>query len=83
VAGDFTVLHKMEKQFDLAAFEVVDGALDDFLRAGDFLTCGDPVGWIRKSNVLLDACVDAGMDYEHDDHVGWATAYVVDALVSA
>lgn len=67
----------------LSKFEAVDGALDAFLRAGDFMTCDDPRAWIRKSNVLLDACVDAGMDYDHDDHSGWAAEYVVGALVSA
>ena len=67
----------------LAAFEAVDGALDNFLRAGDFMTCADPRAWVRKSNVLLDKCVDAGMDYDHVDHVVWASRFVTDAMVAA
>lgn len=73
----------MATSFSLPHFEAVDGALDALLRAGDFMSCSDPRGWIRKSNILLDKCVDAGMDYEHDDHVGWAAEYVANALVSA
>lgn len=66
-----------------AKFEAVDGALDALLRVGDFMTCADPRSWIRKSNILLDACIDAGMAYDHDDHVAWAAEFVTDALVSA
>jgi hypothetical protein len=69
--------------FNLSTFETVDGALDAFFRAGDFMTCADPRNWVRKSNELFDACLDAGMHYEHDDHVAWASEYVVNALVSA
>lgn len=34
-------------------------------------------------SALLDACVDAGMEYANDDHAGWAAEYVANALVSA
>lgn len=68
--------------FNLSKFEAVDGALDALLRAGDFLTCADPRGYICKSNVLLDACVNAGMSYDHDDHVAWATEFVTKELLS-
>lgn len=67
----------------LAAFEAVDGALDALLRAGDFMTCADPRAWIRKSNILFDACVDAGMPHDEADHSAWAAEFVANALVSA
>lgn len=67
---------------NLSKFEAVDGALDAFLRAGDFMTCADPRGYIRKSNILLDACIDAGMAYDHDDHVAWAAEFVAKELLS-
>lgn len=69
--------------FSLSHFEAVDGALDALLRAGDFLTCADPRVWIRKSNILLDVCTDAGMDYDTDDHAAWAAEYVANALCAA
>lgn len=67
----------------LTHFEAVDGALDAFLRAGDFEACADPRAWIRKSNRLLDACVDAGMSYDYGNHEAWAAKFVADALVSS
>jgi hypothetical protein len=73
----------IEKPFSLSAFEAVDGALSALLYAGDFMESADPRSWIRKSNILLDACVDAGMDYDTDDHAAWAAEYVCNALVSA
>jgi hypothetical protein len=67
----------------LQHFEKIDGLLGSLLRMGDFETCADPRGYIRTSNQLLDACVDAGMAYDHDDHVAWATEAVIRSLVSA
>lgn len=51
----------------LSQFEAIDGHLSTLLRAGPFETCGDPVGYIRTSNRLLDACYDAmGMAWVDD-----------------
>ena len=68
---------------NLATFERVDGALDSLLRAGDFMTCADPRAWVRKSSALLDACLDAGMDYDTAEPTQWAVQYVTSALVTA
>jgi hypothetical protein len=73
----------MAQNFSLARFEAVDGAYDALIRHGDFETTPDPRGYIRKSNVLLDACVDAGMAYDHFDHHAWAADFICNALVSA
>jgi hypothetical protein len=67
----------------LQHFEKIDGLLSRLQYAGEFETCADPRGYIRTSNELLDACVDAGMSYDHDDHVAWATEAVIRSLVSA
>jgi hypothetical protein len=69
--------------FSLSTFERIDGLRDRLARMGDFLTCADPRGYIHASNRLFDACVDAGMAPDEDDHEEWANAYVVNALVSA
>jgi hypothetical protein len=69
--------------FSLRTFEAVDGAYDALIRAGDFMTCDDPRAWIRKSTILLDACIDAGMSHEHPDHTQWAAEFICNALVSA
>ena len=69
--------------FDLRAFEVVDGAHDALIRSGDFMTCADPRAWIRKSNILFDACIDAGMSHDEPDHEAWAAEFICNALVSA
>ena len=59
----------------LSQFEVIDGFMADLLRAGPFETCADPRGYIRTSNILFDACVDA---------IGYAaTNGYVDALECA
>ena len=65
----------------LSQFETLDGAYDALLRAGDFMTCADPRGYIRKSNILLDACIDAGMSRDEADHVAWAGERVTRALL--
>lgn len=47
----------------LQQFEQIDGLYASILRMGDFETCADPRGYIRTSNRLLDACIDAiGLD---------------------
>lgn len=43
----------------LVQFERIDGLLSALLRMGSFETCADPREYIRTSNRLLDACVDA------------------------
>lgn len=62
-------------EITLVQFEQIDSLMVELLRAGDFETCADPRGYIRTSNRLLDACIDA---------VGYAeaTSYV-DALECA
>lgn len=51
----------------LSQFEQIDGLMAALLRMGEFETCADPRGYIRTSNVLLDACIDAfGLEYVND-----------------
>jgi hypothetical protein len=56
----------MSQSITLAAFEAIDSLLSQQLRAGDFETCADPREYIRNSNRLLDACIDA-MGYAYVD----------------
>ena len=67
----------------LSQFEKIDGLYSSLARMGEFETCADPREFIRTSNRLFDACVDAGMPFETDDHVLWAGEAVFAALVSA
>jgi len=60
--------------------EQVIEAHQALLYCGDFMTCADPRGYIRKSNVLLDACIDAGMSHDEPSHEDWAAEYVTRAL---
>lgn len=54
----------MVHTLSLSTFEAIDSMLSLQLRAGDFATCADPRGYIRTSNRLLDACIDAmGVTY--------------------
>lgn len=57
----------LEARITLAEFEAIDSLLSQQLRAGQFETCADPVGYVRTSNRLLDACIDA-MGYNFVDH---------------
>jgi len=51
----------------LQQFEQIDSLLSIQLRAGEFMNCADPRGYIKTSNRLLDACIDAvGYDYAND-----------------
>jgi hypothetical protein len=43
----------------LHQFETIDGLFGQLAAFGDFETCADPRGYIRTSNRLLDACIDA------------------------
>ena len=49
----------MSQSITLAEFEAIDTMLSQQLRAGDFETCADPREYIRTSNRLLGACIDA------------------------
>lgn len=46
-------------QITLAHFESIDALMGELLRAGEFEACADPRGYIRISNRLFDACIDA------------------------
>jgi hypothetical protein len=46
-------------QISLIEFEKIDGLMASLLRMGPFETCSDPREYIRTSNRLLDACIDA------------------------
>jgi len=43
----------------LYQFEQIDGLLSSLLRMGEFEACADPRAYIRTSNRLFDAVVDA------------------------
>lgn len=66
-----------------AALEVLNSEYSSLIALGDFMDCADPRGYVLQSNVLLDACLDAGMSYDEPDHVAWAgervTAWLLDA----
>lgn len=47
----------------LHQFEKIDGLMASLLRMGEFETCADPRGYIRTSNMLGDAIIDA-LGYE-------------------
>lgn len=67
----------------LRHFEKIDGLRSSLGYMGDFMTCADPRGYIRLSNRLFDACLDAGMSRDEPCHETWATAAVLKTLVSA
>lgn len=76
----------MTHTITLAEFEAIDAMLSAQLRAGDFATCADPRGYIRNSNRLLDACIDAmgaayADAYPSAEHC--AAAIVTEALLSS
>lgn len=52
----------------LQQFEAIDGLLSSLLRMGQFEACADPRAYIRTSNALFDAVVDA-MGYD------WANSF--------
>jgi hypothetical protein len=70
----------------LYQFECIDGLLSKQLRAGLFETCDDPHQYIKNSNRLFDACIDA-MGFVYMDQFAsaedCAAAIVTTALLSA
>lgn len=70
-------------EVSLAQFEVIDEAYSALIRMDDFMTCADPRRYVRLSNALFDACVDAGMAFDEADHFDWATKFIADCLSSA
>ena len=76
----------MPHTISLSTFEAIDSLLSAQLRAGDFATCVDPRGYIRTSNRLLDACIDA-MGFAYADAFACAeecaAAIVTTALLSS
>jgi hypothetical protein len=70
----------------LSQFERIDGLLSKQLSAGPFETCADPHEYIRTSNRLFDACIDA-MGFVYMDQFAsaedCAAAIVTTALLSA
>lgn len=67
---------------DEAQLEILNDAHQALLRFGDFMTCADPRGYVRQSNMLLDACLDAGMSHDEPDHIAWAGERVTAWLLS-
>ena len=67
----------------LSTFERIDGLHGQLVRMGEFETCADPRGYIRLSNRLFDACLDAGMSYDEPNHEEWAASLILRALCSA
>lgn len=70
----------------LQQFERIDTLLSEQLRAGPFETCADPREYIRNSNRLFDACIDAmGFVYmdEFPSAEHCAAAIVTEALLSS
>jgi hypothetical protein len=70
----------------LHQFERIDTLLSKQLRAGPFETCADPREYIRNSNRLFDACIDAmGFAYmdEFPSTEHCAAAIVTEALLYA
>ena len=68
----------------LHQFERIDTLLTKQLRAGPFETCNDPHEYIRTSNRLFDACIDA-MGFVYMDQFSsaehCAAAIVTEALL--
>lgn len=71
-------------QISLTKFEEIDGLMASLLRMGDFMSCDDPRAYIRTSNKLDVALVDAlGLDFVTDfaDALECAAAVVAAALL--
>ena len=70
----------------LHQFERIDGLLTKQLCAGPFETCDDPHQYIKNSNRLFDACIDA-MGFVYMDQFAsaeeCAAAIVTEGLLSS
>ena len=78
--------HALPTTITLAQFEQIDTLMSSLLRMGDFLSCADPRGYIRTSNVLLDTLYDvAGREWtdQFPDSLEAAAALVTHGLLSA
>lgn len=67
----------------LSQFEAVNELHQSLLRMGDFMECAEPRAYVRTSNRLFDACIDAGMSHDAPDHEAWAAEFVARCLCSA
>lgn len=61
--------------------EVLNTAHQALLRVGPFEAA--PREYVRATNVLVDACLDAGMSHDEPDHEGWTALRVTRWLVAA
>lgn len=71
-------------QTTLVQFEQIDGLMSSLLRMGDFMTCADPVGYVRAENRLYGALVEAfGMPFvdDFDTALECAASVVASALL--
>lgn len=66
-----------------ADLERLNDAHQSLLRVGPFDTCPDVRAYIRATNVLVDACIQAGMSHDYPDHEAWAAERVTRWLVEA
>ncbi len=62
--------------------EVLNQEHQSLLYFGDCMTCTDPRGYVRQSNRLFDACLDAGMSFDEPDHHDWAAIRIGEWLCS-
>lgn len=67
----------------IAKLENLMTAYDAHVRKGEFLESADPRGWIKSSNILFDACIDAGMSFDEPEHHVWAGERVTAFLLAA
>ena len=65
-----------------AALEKLNDAHQALLRLGAFETA-EPRAYIRATNVLVDACIGAGMPHDEPDHEAWAAERVTRWLASS
>lgn len=70
-------------KFNEAAMETLSTAFNALGCMGDFEACADPRAYIRTENRLVDACINAGMAYDEDDHHAWAAKAVTNWLMAA
>lgn len=64
------------------SLEVLNDAHQALVRLGPFETA-DARAYVRATNVLVDACIKAGMSHDEPDHEAWAAERVTRWLTSA